>query len=114
MPLFKYIRQNEIIEHENGVRFETDEPLFIPREKNKEQLEQLMSILKKLTQTDQLKTKADVFLIERISYTMESVASFVERVMIKHGYSVTIREKTGEQTRAGNYDFNWKYYFFKP
>jgi hypothetical protein len=114
IPLFAGVRQNQIIRHENVIKFSSENPLFVKKDENKEQLEQLMSILRKIVHPDELKTEEDVLLKNRISYSMGTLVSFVETVMIKHGFSVTIREKTKDESRGRNYEFVWEYYFFKP
>jgi len=115
IPLFKTLRQGKIIEHECGIKFETKDPLFIDAVENTDQIATLMTLLRKIIQSDTLKHRdEDVLLKNRTSYNMGTLVSFVEDIMIKNGFSVTLKDKIGDVAKDKNYNFVWELYFFKP
>lgn len=114
-PMLEMSRRGETISLENGLKFETDIPTTIPIAENKYQLNLLNSLLKKLCKTEKLNVyKTDAFNKGFSDYTMGEVIRYIEKVMIKHGYSLTFKKEDKESNGHDGYEWEWEYYFFKP
>jgi hypothetical protein len=113
-PLVPMMRRGEVIKHYNVIEFDFKyKPLDFDVKGNEAKLGMLYSILKKLTKSENINIDDDHF-YTMINHSMSQVAWFVERTLIQHGFSVTVKETPPEITDTKNYDQRWVYYFFKP
>ena len=113
-PMLDMSRRGETINLENGLKFNTDNPAMIPIAENKLQLNLLKSLLKKLCKTERLNIyETDAFNTRLDDYTMGEIVSFVESIMIKHGYSLTFKKEEKESNGRDGYEWEWEYYFLK-
>lgn len=111
IDMTEMLRGGKTITKENRIEFLFSANSYvIEQSKNKLEFGILNVILEKLTNSNDFVKTNEYFTIDP---TMYSILMYIERVLIKNGYTVTFIEKREKGEFEGPYDNSYTYYFLK-